>query len=220
MPAWFWEGVLVLLAASEIPGLSEWLARRLVRWSAHLRYANSPYARDMAEELERVVIDRPVQMLKLLTAVCFAFAVIRAWLARCAAQQAVSSVRLVAAASAGTVTLVSALTAGTALTLYSVLTVSTVVTLPDVQLPSSQPAPAASLPAPQPSYVLDVPVISVPTYANYADIVQPGDTLSSIACHWDTTVAAIQRLNHLGNSTLIWPGELLWIPFTGPKGNC
>ena len=122
MPAWFWEGVLVLLAANEIGGWTEWLARRLVRWSAHIRYANSPYRSDMAEELERVVIDRPGQVLKLFTAGCFALAAIRAWLARLPVQPAVGSLRLAAAAYAGTVTLTWTITATAALALYSALT--------------------------------------------------------------------------------------------------
>jgi Zn-dependent protease with chaperone function len=90
--------------------------------------------------------------------------------------------------------------------------------LPDTQEPSSQPAPAASTPAPQTSDIPGIPSFIIPTLANYLEIVQPSDTLSSIASCWHTTVADIQRLNHLGKSTLIWPRELLWIPPTGPSG--
>ena len=134
MPAWLWEGVLVLLVANEVGGWTEWLARRLVRWSARVRYASSPYWSDMAEEWERVVIDRPGQVLKLLTAACFALAAIRAWLSRLPAQPAVGSLGLAAAAYAGTVTLASTITATAALTLYTALT-----------LPGASPAlPAAS----------------------------------------------------------------------------
>jgi outer membrane protein OmpA-like peptidoglycan-associated protein len=134
MPAWLWEGVLVLLVANEIGGWTEWLARRLVRWSARVRYASSPYWSDMAEEWERVVIDRPDQVLKLLTAACFALAAIRVRLSRLLAQPAVGSLRLVATAYAGTVTLATTITATAALTLYSALT-----------LPGASPAlPAAS----------------------------------------------------------------------------
>ncbi|HEV2375379.1 MAG TPA: M48 family metalloprotease [Streptosporangiaceae bacterium] len=90
--------------------------------------------------------------------------------------------------------------------------------LPDTQEPSSQPAPAASTPAPQPSDIPGIPSFIIPALANYLTVVQPGDTLSSIASCWHTTVADIQRLNHLGKSTLIRSGELLWIPSTGPSG--
>jgi hypothetical protein len=122
MPAWLWEGVLVLLVAGELGGWTEWLARRLVRWSARVRYVSSPYWSDMAEEWERVVIDRPGGVLKLLTAACFALAAIRAWLSRIPAKPALGSLRLAVAPYAGTVTLASTIIATAALTLYAGLT--------------------------------------------------------------------------------------------------
>lgn len=37
----------------------------------------------------------------------------------------------------------------------------------------------------------------------------PGDTLSELACFYDTTVANLQNLNGLGSSTLIRVGQKL-----------
>lgn len=44
--------------------------------------------------------------------------------------------------------------------------------------------------------------------------VQPGDTLSSIAWRYGTTVAAIMHANNLVNPALIYPGQVLVIPAT------
>jgi hypothetical protein len=78
----------------------------------------------MAEELERVILDRPGQLLKLLTATWFALAAIRAWLGRIAVQSATSGLRIAGAAHNGGVILVSTITATAALTVYAVVTVS------------------------------------------------------------------------------------------------
>lgn len=43
-------------------------------------------------------------------------------------------------------------------------------------------------------------------------IVQPGDTLFAIALRYQTTVAAIKQLNHLGESDIIQVGQKLLIP--------
>jgi Zn-dependent protease with chaperone function len=45
-------------------------------------------------------------------------------------------------------------------------------------------------------------------------IVQPGDSLSALACRYNTTVKALQTLNHLGQSTVIYAGQRLSVPFT------
>jgi LysM repeat protein len=42
--------------------------------------------------------------------------------------------------------------------------------------------------------------------------VKPGDTLSAIACRYQTTVAGLQRADNLGTSTLIRVGQKLVIP--------
>ena len=49
-------------------------------------------------------------------------------------------------------------------------------------------------------------------------IVQSGDTLTSIAIRFDTTVQAIAELNDLQNPSLIYVGEILKIP-TNSRGN-
>ena len=49
-------------------------------------------------------------------------------------------------------------------------------------------------------------------------IVQSGDTLTSIAIKFDTTVQAIEQLNDLPNPNLIYVGEILKIP-TDSRGN-
>ena len=43
-------------------------------------------------------------------------------------------------------------------------------------------------------------------------VVQKGDTLSQLAARYGTSVAAIQKANHLGTSTLIIVGQKLVIP--------
>ena len=43
-------------------------------------------------------------------------------------------------------------------------------------------------------------------------IVQQGDSLSSLACRYQTTVGALQEMNHLGTSTFIAAGQRLLIP--------
>ena len=65
--------------------------------------------------------------------------------------------------------------------------------------PTLTPAPALT-PAPTPS----------PSYRTY--IVQPGDTLSSIARRFNTTVDAIVRLNNLASASFIRSGQRLLIP--------
>lgn len=45
-------------------------------------------------------------------------------------------------------------------------------------------------------------------------VVQPGDTLSALACHYLTTVRALQQMNNLGRSTQIVAGQRLLVPVT------
>jgi LysM repeat protein len=51
-----------------------------------------------------------------------------------------------------------------------------------------------------------------PTYADTSYVVQPGDTLSSIAVKFNTTVAAIVAANSIANPNLIFAGQTLNIP--------
>jgi LysM repeat protein len=46
--------------------------------------------------------------------------------------------------------------------------------------------------------------------------VQRGDTLSSIAVRYGTTVYAIASANNIANPNLIYAGSTLWIPTGGP----
>jgi LysM repeat protein len=47
-------------------------------------------------------------------------------------------------------------------------------------------------------------------------IVQPGDTLYSIAMHFNTTVEAIIRQNGIMDPSMIYPGQVLLIPLMCP----
>jgi hypothetical protein len=82
MTDWFWAGLLTGIAANECCAVSEWTARKLVRWSAHVRYGDTERAEIRAQELEAVIADRPGQLFKLFTALCFVFAAMRAWMRR------------------------------------------------------------------------------------------------------------------------------------------
>jgi hypothetical protein len=128
MPAWFWEGLIAGLAVNEVAGWTECIARWIVRWSASVRYANSPYARDMAEEQERVILDRPGQLFKLLTALCFGFAAVRARLARVVARPA-GGLRIAAGPFTGAVMLVSTITTTAAASLYAAVTLYTMLSV-------------------------------------------------------------------------------------------
>ena len=73
-------------------------------------------------------------------------------------------------------------------------------------LPSPYPLPALSLPEP--------PLTT-------SIIVQPGDSLSTLACRYLTTVRALEKMNNLGQSTLIVAGQRLNVPVTfGITGSC
>ncbi|MFD0889442.1 hypothetical protein ACFQ08_33320 [Streptosporangium algeriense] len=70
-----WEtvaGVVLGLAVNEACDLSPWLAGKIVRWSARVRYGNGERAETRAEELSSLIDDRPGKLFKLITAVGFA----------------------------------------------------------------------------------------------------------------------------------------------------
>jgi hypothetical protein len=83
-----------------------------------------------------------------------------------------------------------------------------------------EPTPGWQDPFPLPTWTLPpVSVPSLPLPSVLAPLVthvtvRPGDTLASIACHYLTTVATIQQLNHLGRSTMIRVGEKLAVAYT------
>ena len=78
--------------------------------------------------------------------------------------------------------------------------------IPDLghSLPKDFPSfsPTFLLPQSVPSDLLFTTVVTV----------RPGDSLSLIACQHSTTVAALQRMNHLGSSTTIKVGQRLTVP--------
>jgi hypothetical protein len=69
------------LAVNECCDLSPWAARKLVRWSAHLRYTNNTRAQLRADELAALIDHRPGKLLKLFTAFGFIASAlaVRAW---------------------------------------------------------------------------------------------------------------------------------------------
>jgi hypothetical protein len=82
--------------------------------------------------------------------------------------------------------------------------------IPDLQrsLPKDFPSfsPTSLIPLRLPSDLLFTTVVTV----------RPGDSLSLIACQHSTTVAALQRMNHLGSSTMIKAGQQLTVPILHP----
>ena len=73
--------------------------------------------------------------------------------------------------------------------------------------PKPESAPSAAPPAANPSPTLPTTGDSTRTYR-----VKRGDTLYVIARRFGTTVSAIQRLNHMGNSTTLHAGQVLKLP--------
>ena len=63
--------VVLGLVVNEMTDLSPWLGRKLVAWSAWLRYQDTPRAGIRAEELAAVINDRPGKLFKLGTGLGF-----------------------------------------------------------------------------------------------------------------------------------------------------
>ena len=122
MTSWFW-GVLGGLVANEVFQLSGWAAQKLVRWSARIRYEDPERAEIRAEELASVIKDRPGELFKLITAICFVLVAARAWAARAASRMSTTDVTLSSTAVARitvVATTAATLAAATALTLTAV----------------------------------------------------------------------------------------------------
>jgi hypothetical protein len=78
-------GLIAGMVANELGGYSEWAARWLAAWSARVRYKDPERAKIRSEELDSLIAARPGQLLKLITALCFAVAAACAWAAHIAA---------------------------------------------------------------------------------------------------------------------------------------
>ena len=87
-------GILSGLAINEFSDLSPWAARKIVRWSARVRYTDPGRAKARSEELAALIDARPGKLFKLITALCFAAAAIRAWTARAMTNMALVDIRV------------------------------------------------------------------------------------------------------------------------------
>ncbi|MEU4511757.1 hypothetical protein AB0G05_19875 [Nonomuraea wenchangensis] len=65
-------GILLGLVVNEACDISPWLAGKLVKKAAHLKYRDPERAATRAEELAAVVAERPGKLFKLATAMAFA----------------------------------------------------------------------------------------------------------------------------------------------------
>jgi len=68
--------IAIGLFVSEFSEVCPWAARKLIRWSAHHRYAPPARAELRAEELAAYLDDRPGRLFKLITALSFAAAAV------------------------------------------------------------------------------------------------------------------------------------------------
>jgi membrane protein YdbS with pleckstrin-like domain len=75
------------LIVNEFTDVSPWLARKLVTWSARLRYGDTTRADERSEELAAVINDRPGKLFKLGTGVRFASAALALRLRRFLARE-------------------------------------------------------------------------------------------------------------------------------------
>ncbi|WP_424533658.1 hypothetical protein ACOZ38_25315 [Sphaerisporangium viridialbum] len=67
----FIVGIGASLLVNEFCDVSPWAARKLVIWSAYLRYGKSARAETRAEELAALIDSRPGKLFKLVTALGF-----------------------------------------------------------------------------------------------------------------------------------------------------
>lgn len=130
MTGWFW-GLIAGIAANEACSISDWMARKLVQWSARVRYEDPERAEARAEELVAVIADRPGQLFKLSTAGCFVFAAICAWISRNATEWAAGGFGVRLQAAYGYVAVAAYALAGTAVfSLYAALALAGAITWP------------------------------------------------------------------------------------------
>lgn len=88
-------GILSALAVNEACDVSPWAARKIVGWSARLRYADTQRAASRDEELAALIDARPGKLFKLITALAFAAAAIRVRTGQIAAGITVRNLRIV-----------------------------------------------------------------------------------------------------------------------------
>ena len=89
-----------------------------------------------------------------------------------------------------------------------------VLMIPVAGVPPGPPAPRPTPPRPPGPPAPVPPVTVVPGFRVY--IVQPGDTLAEIASRYGTTIEAIAAANNITNPDLIYAGQMILIPVTGP----
>lgn len=70
------------LLVNEFSDISPWAAKKIVIWSARLRYGRSARAEVRAEELSAVIDSRPGKLFKLMTALLFAVGATGSYLRR------------------------------------------------------------------------------------------------------------------------------------------
>ena len=115
--------ILSGLAINELSELSPWAARKVVCWSARVRYPDAARAEARSEELQALINERPGKLLKLITALYFAAAAIRAWTARALTSMAVDGIQVtVGGALALNMATTASLALATGLALYDSLT--------------------------------------------------------------------------------------------------
>jgi Zn-dependent protease with chaperone function len=80
-------------------------------------------------------------------------------------------------------------------------------------IPPANPLPAPPRADRAPDVTRLLPSFAPPSLRAYLLIViEPGDTLATIACRYGTTVQDLQELNDLGSSTEIYAGETMIVP--------
>jgi hypothetical protein len=143
MTGWLW-GLLGGLLVNELFQLCGWAAQKLVRWSAQIRYDDPERAEIRAEELARVIEDRPAELLKLFTAVCFVFVAVRAWVGRAVSRMPITGVTV---SSTATARITMATTMVTAMATMAAAVLALNATHPQPTIPSApQVAQVAALP--------------------------------------------------------------------------
>jgi cell wall-associated NlpC family hydrolase len=80
---------------------------------------------------------------------------------------------------------------------------------------SHLPRPAVRLPVARPV----TPRAAAAAPSSTTVVLRSGDTLSALAVRYRTTVAALQQLNHLGHSTLIYAGRALLVSGSAPQAS-